>query len=320
MDAETAHKRVLSMASKWPRTTAGLWWGGPPPKSAASTFLGEEVPSPVGLAAGMDKEGEALLLWERLGFGHIEVGTVTPRPQPGNPTPRIWRVPADRTVVNAMGFPSSGAEAVAKRLTRERELGRWPSIPVGFNLGKNKETPLDEADKDYEIACTTLRHLADYFTVNVSSPNTPDLRKLQNAEAIRPVLATVIAAADGLPVLLKLSPDLDPEVMRQTVEVAISEGAAGIIATNTTTNRPTEASQEFDRGGLSGAPLYPISRDVIANLVEMVNKRIEVVGVGGICGPDEAKEYLALGCGAVQVLSGMVFEGPGLVNKINRAL
>tara|TARA_B110000037_G_C17108162_1_gene500750 strand:+ start:657 stop:1619 length:963 start_codon:yes stop_codon:yes gene_type:complete len=320
MDAETAHKRVLSFVHNWPKLANSLWFGGHPPKSAACSFLGLDVPSPVGLAAGMDKEGEALLLWERLGFGHIEVGTVTPRPQEGNPTPRIFRIPKDKTVVNWMGFPSSGVENVRERLLDQREQGLWPNIPVGFNIGKNKSTPLDEAADDYKLAANRLRALADFFTVNVSSPNTPDLRKLQDPKAIRPILDGVIEVADGLPVLLKISPDINPEVMLQTINVAMSAGVKGIVATNTTTRRPTIESRSFESGGLSGAPLFDISSPVIESIIQGVAGRAEVIGVGGVSGPKQTKTLLNMGCSSVQLFSGMIFEGPGLVHQINKNL
>jgi dihydroorotate dehydrogenase len=320
MDAETAHKRVMSFAHNWPKLTNALWLGGAPPKSAACSFLGLDVPSPVGMAAGMDKEGEALLLWERLGFGHLEVGTVTPRPQQGNPKPRIFRIPKDKTVVNAMGFPSSGVEEVRNRLLAQREKGAWPSIPVGFNIGKNKTTPLEEAAQDYKLAASSLRALADFFTINVSSPNTPNLRKLQDPKAILPILDEVIKVADGLPVLLKISPDIDSEVLVQTVDVAMSAGVKGIVATNTTIRRPTLASKDFETGGLSGAPLFDICRPVIESVIEAVAGRGEVIGVGGISSPERANTLLNMGCSSVQLFSGMVFEGPGLINQINKNL
>jgi len=320
MDAEAAHKRVLGLAHNWPKLTRSMWLGGPPPKSAACKFLGIDVPSPVGLAAGMDKEGEALLLWERLGFGHIEIGTITPRPQVGNPTPRVFRIPKDKTIVNSMGFPSKGVEDVRARLLAQREQGLWPKIPVGFNLGKNKTTPLEDAAQDYKLAATRLRALADYFTVNVSSPNTPNLRKLQDPKAIIPILDGVIEAADGLPVVLKISPDIDPNVMLQTVDVAMTAGVKGIVATNTTTVRPTPASKSFEGGGLSGEPLFEISKPVIESVIEAVGQRGEVIGVGGVNCPEKAKTLLDMGCASIQVYSGMIFEGPGLINKINKAL
>ena len=176
MDAETAHTRVLGWAGKWPKTACALHFGGSPPEKAATDFFGMAAPSPVGLAAGLDKDGEALLVWEKLGFGHIEVGTVTPRPQPGNEKPRVFRLVKDEAIVNWMGFPSSGAVAVAERLGQQKDSGNWPSIPVGFNLGKKKDTPAEAAADDYASAASQLVSLADYFTVNVSSPNTPGLR------------------------------------------------------------------------------------------------------------------------------------------------
>ena len=320
MDAEKAHSTVLSWAGHWPKTTSALFFGGRPPASSKSSFLGREVPSPVGLAAGLDKDGEALLVWERLGFGHIEVGTVTPRPQPGNEKPRVFRLKKDQALINWMGFPSSGADAVAERLSLQKEKGDWPSIPVGFNLGKNKDTPADAAAQDYALAASKLVHLADYFTVNVSSPNTPGLRALQVVESLRPIVESTLNEAQGKPVLLKISPDLDGELLKEAVDLAVDAGLTGIIATNTTTQRPVEASESFDRGGFSGAPLHSISRSVIQTVVEHSAGRIEVIGVGGVDSAEKTRGLLDMGCTAVQLYSGLIFKGPGLIQSINRGL
>lgn len=320
MDAEKAHATVLSWAGHWPKTTSALFFGGRPPESSKSQFLGREVPSPVGLAAGLDKDGEALLVWERLGFGHIEVGTVTPRPQPGNEKPRVFRLKKDEALINWMGFPSSGAEAVAERLTLQKERGDWPAIPVGFNLGKNKDTAAEDAADDYALAASKLVHLADYFTVNVSSPNTPGLRALQVVESLRPIVEATLREAAGKPVLLKISPDLDGPLLKEAVDLAVDAGLSGIIATNTTTKRPVEASKPFDRGGFSGAPLHSISRSVVESVLEHSAGRIEVVGVGGVDSAEKTRGLLDLGCSAVQLYSGLIFKGPGLIQKINRGL
>lgn len=320
MDAESAHQKVLGWAGNWPKTTSALYFGGRPPKSAHTQFLGRDVPSPVGLAAGLDKDGEALLVWERLGFGHIEVGTVTPRPQPGNDKPRVFRLKKDEALINWMGFPSSGAVSVAERLTRQRDRGDWPSIPVGFNLGKNKDTPGEGAADDYALAASSLAGLADYFTVNVSSPNTPGLRALQVVSSLKPIVEATLSEAQNKPVLLKISPDLNGDLLKEAVDLAVECGLAGIIATNTTVQRPVVASEAYDRGGFSGAPLHAISRGVVDQVLAHSAGRIEVIGVGGVDSAEKARGLLEAGCSAVQLYSGLVFKGPGLIQTINRGL
>jgi len=320
MDAEKAHTKVLGWAGNWPRLTSAMHFGGRPPASAACQFLGRDVPSPVGLAAGLDKDGEALLVWEKLGFGHIEVGTVTPRPQPGNDKPRVFRLVKDQAIVNWMGFPSSGAEAVSQRLQTQKEEGRWPKVPVGFNLGKNKDTPAEAAPEDYAAAASKLAGLADYFTVNVSSPNTPGLRALQVVSSLEPIIKATQSEAGGKPILLKLSPDLDADRLEEAVDLACSCGLQGIIATNTTIQRPITSSEDYTRGGLSGAPLHPISSKVIQKVVEKSAGRLEVIGVGGVDSAEKAKGLLDGGCSSVQIYSGLIFKGPGLIQSINRHL
>lgn len=319
LDPEDAHHATLALAARAPRLLGALA-GGAPAAGLARTLLGETIPSPIGLAAGLDKDAVALPLWERLGFGFVEVGTVTPLPQPGNPRPRVHRLPRERALINRMGFPSQGAEVIAARLERLRAAGRWPRIPVAVNLGKNKDTPAESAHDDYARLARRLGPLADWLVVNVSSPNTPGLRALQARGPLLRILEATRDAAGGLPVLLKLAPDLEPEALTEAVHLAVEAGAAGIVATNTTISRPVAGPAELPDGGLSGAPLYPLAKARIEAVLAAAAGRVPVIGVGGVDRPERAKELLALGCAAVQVYTGLIYEGPGLVRRLNRHL
>jgi len=318
MDPEDAHHRVLSLGGSCPALLGALAAGKPDP-SLATEISGLSLPSPVGLAAGLDKNGDAILLWEKLGFGFLEIGTVTPRPQPGNERPRVHRLVEDSALINWMGFPSAGAESIAERLTALRDKGRWPSIPVGFNLGKNKDTPAEGAPTDYAMAASRLAPLADFFVVNVSSPNTPNLRELQAADALASILESTLKNAGDRPVWVKLSPDLHNEAAHEAVRAAVSAGVRGIVATNSTVSRPTDASRAFDRGGLSGAPLFPLSHEKVESILQAAGD-VPVIGVGGINSTDRARQMLQSGCRAIEIYTGLIFSGPGLVAQINRGL
>jgi dihydroorotate dehydrogenase len=322
LDAERAHSAVLDSLSAAPRLAAGLLGAmvaSTDPRLAVE-LAGLRLAGPVGLAAGLDKDGLAIPVWAALGFGFVEVGTVTPRPQPGNPAPRMFRLPPERAIINRMGFNNGGVVALRDRLRALRESGAWPAVPVGANIGRNKDTPNDEAERDYLGCVTELTELVDYFTVNVSSPNTPDLRALQEPTRLRALLGRVVEGARPRPVFLKLAPDLNPEELGPIVEVAVETGCAGIIATNTTTSRPGTTGRLGEAGGLSGAPLWPLARARIGEVLAASAGRLPVIGVGGVAGPEAAAELLAMGCRAVQIYSGLIYEGPGLASRIHRAL
>ncbi len=319
LDPEDAHHATLALARRLPRLVGALAGGAPPP-GLSRTLLGRTIPSPIGLAAGLDKDAVALPLWERLGLGFVEVGTVTPLPQPGNPRPRVHRLPRERALINRMGFPSQGAEAIAARFQALKAAGRWPTIPVAVNLGKNKDTPAEAAHDDYARLAARLGPFADWLVVNVSSPNTPGLRALQAKEPLQRIIQATRDAAPGVPVLLKLAPDLEPEALAEAVQLAIDVGIAGIVATNTTITRPVAEPAGLPEGGLSGAPLYPLARARIEVALRAAAGRIPVIGVGGVDRPERAAELLALGCAAVQVYTGLIYEGPGLVRRLNAHL
>ena len=316
LDPERAHTLTMSMVERF----GGLVPRHQPDPKLAVTIAGVDFPSPVGLAAGLDKEGIGLPVWQRLGFGFAEIGTITPKPQPGNAKPRIHRFPRHRSIVNSMGFPSEGADVVLARLTALRGSGKWPTFPVGINIGKNKDTEPADAPKDYAICARTFASFADYLVVNVSSPNTPGLRALAEAESLRKILDASIENADGKPVFVKVSPDAHPDDLGQSVEASVAAGVAGVVAANTTVTRPAGIGEGLP-GGLSGLPLRDIARAAIGRTVELCKPHdLPVIGVGGVASPEDAMALLDLGCVAVQLYTGLVFEGPGLPGRINDAL
>jgi dihydroorotate dehydrogenase len=318
-DAEAAHEwtlRRLAGLARQPAALAALRRRYA--VSAPRTVFGVRFANPVGLAAGMDKDGRALPAWPALGFGFIEVGTVTRHPQPGNPKPRVFRLPASRALINRMGFNNAGAEALAARLAA---LGRLP-VPLGVSLGKSKVTPLDEAVDDYVHSLRALRPYADYVAVNVSSPNTPGLRALQDKEQLATLLDALRAEAGGTPVLVKVAPDLTDHALGELLDVCAGYGVAGLVATNTTVSReglaPADERRAGEAGGLSGRPLTQRALDVVT----FVTKRSElpVVGVGGIMAAEDALRMFDAGASLVQLYTGLIYAGPALVKAINRGL
>lgn len=324
LDPETAHETLLGMVSAGSGPLSGALraaGGGPPPASLARNVAGLRLAGPVGLAAGLDKNGEAVPFWPALGFGFVEVGTVTAHPQAGNEKPRLFRLPESRALINRMGFNNRGSEDLARRLASLREKGRWPAVPVGVNLGKSKVTPNEEAVDDYVTSLQRLEGLADYFTINVSSPNTPGLRDLQGREALEKLLPAVRAAAGETPVFLKLAPDLATPALAEAVDLAVESGLDGIIAVNTTITRPPNLIGDSGQaGGLSGRPLWPLARNRIEDALNAAGGRLPVIGVGGIETAAQVRELLEAGCAAVQVYTALIYQGPGLPGRIHREL
>lgn len=322
LDPERAHGLALgalTVVSRVGPLRAALAATAPPPDPRLQVrVLGRSFPHPVGLAAGMDKDGTALPAWAALGFGHVEVGTVTAQSQPGNPRPRVFRLPADRAIVNRIGFASEGADRVAARLRAWRQLGAWPPVPIGVNLGKSRAAALDEASEDYLASLRTLASFADYLVVNVSSPNTPQLRALQDGERLEALVRTLTDAAGGVPLLVKLAPDLNDAGLREATQRVEAAGAAGVIVVNTTVRRAGLRRDPGEAGGLSGRPLAPRARSALR--VVRAATRLPVVSVGGIDGPEEAVRRLEAGADLLQVYTGMVYGGPGLVRRIVRGL
>ncbi|MGH3655067.1 MAG: quinone-dependent dihydroorotate dehydrogenase [Micromonosporaceae bacterium] len=295
--------------------------------TAPRTVFGVRFGSPVGLAAGMDKDGRALPAWPALGFGFTEVGTVTWHPQPGNPRPRVFRLAGSDAIVNRMGFNNHGAQALAERLAA---LGPLPA-PLGISIGKSKVTPLPEAVDDYLASLRTLYPYGDYFAVNVSSPNTPGLRQLQDrvqlAELIGALRAeTAILAGDGTPkpLLVKLAPDLTDSAIGELLQVCADHQVAGVIATNTTITRDgvatADAVRAAEAGGLSGRPLTVRARDVVRHVHRETGGALPIIGVGGILDVDDGLRMLDAGASLIQLYTGLIYRGPGLVRGLNRAV
>jgi dihydroorotate dehydrogenase len=281
----------------------------------AKTVFGVTFPNPVGLAAGFDKNGEALPALGALGFGFIEIGTVTAKPQPGNPKPRIFRYSEQRALINRLGFNNDGADIIANRLRHWRESRQWPAIPVGVNIGKSKITPLDQAPADYLHSFRRLQKFADYIVLNVSSPNTPGLRSLQESDALAGLLRAVREEnSGGKPILLKISPDLSAAELKEIIARCEENRIAGIIAANTTLDHSSIPSDRDHPGGLSGAPLREKSTALVRLIAE--NSTIPVIGSGGIFDGESAREKIQAGASLIQIYTGFIYRGPGLVREI----
>lgn len=287
--------------------------------------MGLKFSGAFGLAAGFDKDAILIEALGDLGFSHVEIGTVTAKPQPGNPKPRLFRLVSDRALINRMGFNNEGADAIAVRLSklRSRRGSRLPII--GVNIGKSKVTPVEDAVDDYRYSAKTLAAYADYIAVNVSSPNTPGLRSLQNVQALRPILKAVIEESEGKPVLVKIAPDLADKDIMAVAKLATELGLAGVIATNTTVSRSGLSVSESDvaamgAGGLSGAPLKARSLEVLKLLKASLDEAQIIISVGGIETAAEALQRLHAGATLVQGYTGFVFAGPFWARKINKKL
>jgi dihydroorotate dehydrogenase len=321
-DAESAHETTLASLERVGRRPSGVAalrtaLGGT--ARSPRTVFGVTFPGPVGLAAGMDKDGRALLAWPALGFGFVEVGTVTAVAQPGNDRPRLFRLRESEAIINRMGFNNRGAAALASRL---RELGRLP-VPLGISLGKSKVTPIGDAVADYVTSLRTLNGLGDYFAINVSSPNTPNLRTLQDAGALRELI-TALKAETTTPLLVKIAPDLTDSAIAELIEVCVGSGVDGLIATNTTLARDglrgADTARAGEAGGLSGRPLTLRSREVVAFVHRETGGDLPIIGVGGISSPDDALAMMDAGASLIQIYSALIFQGAGLINRINKAL
>jgi dihydroorotate dehydrogenase len=321
LEAETAHHFTIASlrrASHFDPALRALKQFTPPSKP--KTLFGLNFPNPIGLAAGLDKNGVALPAWAALGFGFIEIGTVTAMAQPGNPKPRMFRLPTQQAVINRLGFNNDGADVIAKRLRGLRQSRRWPAVPVGINIGKSRTTPFERAADDYLYSFRLLRDFADYITLNVSSPNTPGLRELQEPAALSRLLHA-IGTEPGLvakPIVVKISPDLSPVELEALLAACEENGVAGIIATNTTLNHSSIPSELDEEGGLSGAPLQEKSTALVRSIV--ASSKISVIASGGIFDANSAREKFEAGAQLVQLYTGFVYRGPQLLRELVEAM
>ena len=315
LDAETAHRMILAILAAMPP----LARPSDPPELAVK-LSGIDFANPVGLAAGMDKDAHAVKAWNSIGFGFAELGTITPRPQPGNEWPRIWRLAEHRALINRLGFPSEGMEAVARRI--ERIQRDRMAIRIGLNFGPNKETPPSGVAADYAALARRLGATADFIVVNVSSPNTPGLRSWQSPEKMREIISAMRTglAESRAPILIKLAPDLERGDLLKVVDAALEIGLDGIVASNTTVARDAVGGAPIHPGGLSGRPLLEKSRAMIREIYIHTGGRIPIIGVGGIASADDAWEHIRAGASMVELYTGLIYEGPGLVRRIKSGL
>jgi len=317
LDAETAHHLTIALLQRASHFDPALRvLRSLQPSSKPKALFGLNFPNPIGLAAGLDKNGVALPAWAALGFGFIEIGTVTAKAQPGNPKPRIFRLPEQQALINRLGFNNDGADAIAQRLAALRDNGLWPAVPVGINIGKSRTTPLEQATDDYLYSFRMLRDFADYITLNISSPNTPGLRELQEPERLSELLYGIgkEAGTAPKPLVVKISPDLSGTELKAILVVCEENGVSGIIATNTTLDH----SSIDQTGGLSGAPL----RHKSTALVREINARstIPVIASGGIFDAESAREKFQAGAVLIQLYTGLVYRGPQLLREIMERL
>lgn len=330
MDPEQAHHLVIGGMSKAAKVPGGLalmrgMYGVKPDPALQSSLFGLNFDSPIGLAAGLDKNAEAVRGFSNIGFGFMEVGTVTPQGQPGNDKPRMFRLPPDEALINRMGFNNEGADAMCARLS---SLTARP-IPIWVNIGKNKVTPNEEAHEDYLKCIRALYDVADLFVVNISSPNTPDLRNLQHGDELKALLQAVVtemneqnsARGTGKAVLVKIAPDVSDSELEHMTETIVNSGVSGIIATNTTLSRMGASHvHRLENGGLSGKPLTERSTEVISQVYQMTNGTIPIIGSGGVFTAEDAYRKIRAGASLVEIYTGLIYRGPGINRELASGL
>ncbi|MEC0228989.1 quinone-dependent dihydroorotate dehydrogenase [Paenibacillus alba] len=331
MDPEKAHHLTidgLSAVSRFPggKQLLKSMYGVAPSSKMAQQLWGLQFANPIGLAAGLDKNAKAVKGFSQLGFGFMEVGTITPKPQPGNELPRLFRLPEDKALINRMGFNNVGTDEMARNLQKTGKR----DIPVAINIGKNKITPNEQAEEDYRACIRELYTYGDFFVVNISSPNTPDLRNLQHGNDLKRLLDAVTAemqlqqkksGGTGKPVLVKIAPDLTDAELELTVHAIKDSGISGIIATNTTLSRDGLVhTNRGQAGGLSGRPLTERSTEVIKRVYQLTEGKLPIIGAGGIFTAQDAYDKIKAGASLVEVYTGLIYEGPGLLNRLNKGL
>ncbi|WP_209851258.1 quinone-dependent dihydroorotate dehydrogenase [Paenibacillus sediminis] len=330
MDPEKAHHLVINGLHQAGKVPGGLSllrsiYGVEETPELATDLFGIHFPSPIGLAAGLDKNGEAVEGFSSIGFGFMEVGTVTPKGQPGNEQPRLFRLPPDEALVNRMGFNNEGAEAMASRLSKLQSR----RIPLGINIGKNKVTPNEQADQDYRRCISVLYPYADFFVVNISSPNTPDLRSLQHGSELALLLGSVTEEMNrqagihgsSKAVLVKIAPDVTDEQLEYMVDTIKVSGASGIIATNTTISREgLSHSNAKETGGLSGRPLLKRSTEIIGRIYRQTSGKLPIIGSGGVFDSEDAYAKIRAGASLVEIYTALIYEGPEVNRKLHAGL
>jgi dihydroorotate dehydrogenase len=319
LDPETAHHLALAVLGKTSNVDLGLrMLKNFQPKPQPKTLFGLTFPNPIGLAAGFDKNASALPAWAALGFGFIEIGTVTAKPQTGNPPPRIFRYKGEQALINRLGFNNEGADIIANRLRKLRESGRWPAVPVGVNIGKSRVTPIDQAAEDYLHSFRRLRNFADYVVLNVSSPNTPGLRALQEEESLSVLLSEINREnRTSKPIVVKIAPDLTDGQLEEVIATCEEHKVAAIIATNTTLDHSSLPKECDQAGGLSGMPLREKSTALIRAIA--ARSTIPVIASGGIFDIESAREKFDAGAKLIQLYTGFVYRGPGILREIAAA-
>jgi dihydroorotate dehydrogenase len=317
LDPERAHRLTIVTLARMP----SLRWKSDP-SVLGTTVLGLEFGNPIGLAAGLDKDARAVAAWSTIGFGFAELGTITPRPQSGNPAPRMWRLPEYHALINRLGFPSDGMDVVASRVERARRRGG--AIRLGLNFGPNRETLPESVPGDYSELVAKMGHLADFIVVNLSSPNTPGLREFQAPERMRTIVEAIrVAPIRGdhrPPLLVKLAPDLEPLMLREVCAAARELALDGIVATNTTIRREEVGVRSALAGGLSGEPIRERAREIIAHIWRDTGGTLPIIGVGGIASGADAYGHIRAGASLVELYTGFVYRGPQIVRMIKAEL
>lgn len=320
LNPELAHKTLMSFMKAYAKTS----WGGLEIPGKDIHLFGVSFPNRIGLSAGFDKNAESLYAWQKLGFGFVEVGGVTSKAQPGNPQPRIFRFPEQKMILNRVGFPNDGAKVIARRIEKQRKNPKL-RIPIGANIGKYKSVPIEEAPQEYLKSFKVLSDLVDYVTLNISSPNTANLRTLQSSESLKKLLDLLCSENEKkhskVPLLLKLSPELSQEQQEDIAQIVLDYNIRALVLTNTSTDSSLASiPSSYGKGGISGRPLFEKSLKLLENFRAMLPKKIVLIGGGGIMDVEDALEKSKAGADLITLYTGFIYGGPTLVQSLVRAL